>query len=496
MPGLICAFLLAATPHVVEVRSLPRSIRPEAQMETEEMPIPEDLPVPPEFIRREGEPMIAQPIEVAPSAAQTLQTFVALDDDNSSFPPDTNGAAGLSHLVTILNTQMRIQTRGGAVLQTISTRTFFNAVRNNGRVFDPHVIYDPRANRWMIAAVSDQKIISTGSRTGSALLVGVSRNSNPLDLWDLYRYDSATDIWYDFPQIGFDDETITISLNTYALSDDHFVRSTLYVINRAAPADVFNRIDYAGNGGTLTPTISMDIGNRTFLVQRWNANFQGAGYIRLYAISSAGVTPITFISTPTPWTNSGAGDTDFAPQLGKTQKIDSGDDRMQSAILRNGVIWSVQAAFYPATTPSRAAINWWRLTTTGTVLSRGTIEDPTAAFHYAYPSLAVNRRNEGLIGCSRFTATGYASAAYVIVSSDTPTIYKQGEAPYFKIGTGLRNRWGDYSATSIDPVNDLDFWTVQEYAATPSTNFDKWGTWWAQVTTTVPATTKRRSTRH
>ena len=26
------------------------------------------------------------------------------------------------------------------------------------------------------------------------------------------------------------------------------------------------------------------------------------------------------------------------------------------------------------------------------------------------------------------------------------------------------NRWGDYSSTVVDPVNDTDFWTVQEYA--------------------------------
>ena len=58
-----------------------------------------------------------------------------------------------------------------------------------------------------------------------------------------------------------------------------------------------------------------------------------------------------------------------------------------------------------------------------------------------------------------------------------------GESPYVGIGTRSgSNRWGDYSATLVDPVNDLDFWTMQEYAATPPSNrTGAFGTWWAQV---------------
>src|SRR5206468_12969140 len=52
---------------------------------------------------------------------------------------------------------------------------------------------------------------------------------------------------------------------------------------------------------------------------------------------------------------------------------------------------------------------------------------------------------------------------------------------YFKTFGGTENRWGDYSNTSVDPTNDTDLWTIQEYAATPSGGFDRWGTWWGKV---------------
>jgi hypothetical protein len=65
-------------------------------------------------------------------------------------------------------------------------------------------------------------------------------------------------------------------------------------------------------------------------------------------------------------------------------------------------------------------------------------------------------------------------------------VLKAGEASYFKdFGSG-RNRWGDYSATVVDPLNDQDMWTLQEYAASPKGSSDQWGTWWGMVSLAQP----------
>lgn len=101
----------------------------------------------------------------------------------------------------------------------------------------------------------------------------------------------------------------------------------------------------------------------------------------------------------------------------------------------------------------------------------------------------MNKNNDVLIGYSRFSAGTYASAGYAFrKSSDAPNtlqpevLFKAGEASYFKdYGTG-RNRWGDYSATVEDPQNDVDMWTIREYAALPQGGVDRWATWWAGVT--------------
>src|SRR5439155_4788512 len=144
--------------------------------------------------------------------------------------------------------------------------------------------------------------------------------------------------------------------------------------------------------------------------------------------------------------------------------------------------------------PTRNAVQWWQLTTAGAVQQRGRIDDASGATFYAYPSIAVNANSDVLIGYSRFSASQYASGNYSFRQScnaantlQSDAVLKEGEGPYYKIGmTSQKNRWGDYSSTVVDPVNDLDMWTIQEYAATPvgtgATNGNgRWATWWGKV---------------
>ena len=41
-----------------------------------------------------------------------------------------------------------------------------------------------------------------------------------------------------------------------------------------------------------------------------------------------------------------------------------------------------------------------------------------------------------------------------------------------------RNRWGDFSITTVDPSDDTTMWTIQEYTS----GANKFGTWWAKLT--------------
>jgi len=157
-----------------------------------------------------------------------------------------------------------------------------------------------------------------------------------------------------------------------------------------------------------------------------------------------------------------------------------------------------QTIFLPASGPAtRCSVQWWELTagginpnetvSGGTVIQRGLIDDPISGRFFAYPSIAVNRRFDVLVGYSRFGASQFPGANYAFrIDADIfstlrdDTVLKSGQAPFFVDGGGI-NRWGNWSATTVDPNNDTDLWTVQQYAAAPFSGSDRWGTWWGRV---------------
>ena len=90
-------------------------------------------------------------------------------------------------------------------------------------------------------------------------------------------------------------------------------------------------------------------------------------------------------------------------------------------------------------------------------LEMGFVEDPLGEHFYAYPSLAVNARDDALIGFARFSPNEYASGAYALRAASDPAgltrsdaILRAGQAPYVKLGAGGRNRWGDYSDLTVE----------------------------------------------
>jgi len=151
------------------------------------------------------------------------------------------------------------------------------------------------------------------------------------------------------------------------------------------------------------------------------------------------------------------------------------------------MVWGVHT-IVSTTKPVHSGIRWWRMPMSGAAADTGTIDDPAAHNFYAFPSIAVNRLGGALISYSLFSADRYPTAAYAYRdpsgTMSATGILKDGEA------IPLTTRWGDFTTTVVDPLNDLDFWSVQPYA-----NDQLWATWWGQIT--IPAAPARvRAVRH
>lgn len=417
-------------------------------------------------------------------------TFAGLMDDGTSIPPDVNGAAGLNHLMQTLNTDVRISDRNGNELFTTSLDAWWNPMPGIGSIFDPKIVYDPYQSRWIM-------ITPRGSdAANSKIYIGVSTTDNPLDDWNYYWIETDPDhiLWFDYPNLGFNKNWITIGgiMRNSSFEAVEFVVFAMDKMSAYAGDEepVFSRFTTT-LGSAIVPAFTYDsVSEEMYLISTGDGNVDDYGYVNLFKLSGETENPVFglkgSIGIPEPWENwSYENHGDFLPQLGSSEKLNSVDARMHTMIHRNDKLWAVHHVYLPAANPQRCAIQWWNIDTSGVILQRGTIEDTSNEFSFAYPSIAVNANEDVFIGHGVFSSSQYAGAGYSYKDhlDDSGSmrdyyLYKEGMAPYYKTYGGGRNRWGDYSAVFVDPVHDVDFWAMHEYAELPSGS-DQWGTWWA-----------------
>ncbi|MCI0743938.1 MAG: hypothetical protein L0Y58_00905, partial [Verrucomicrobia subdivision 3 bacterium] len=454
-----------------------------------------------------SEPLASEAL--SPEVAETpftqtpspVASFEALLSDGTAFNPDTQGAVGPNHLMVALGTEVRIQTRSGAEISRMSLDAWWAPTAAGvTNIFDPRIVYDPYGQRWIFSANNNPGGATPG------LLLAVSSSSDPTGPW--YRRfipisTPSRNVFADSPVVGFNRHWIVLSTDTYTNSSPfNFGGAEIYVYNKTnlyangnlAPMKT-NYVTLVGGipyqPGGLMPVITYDPNIATnYLVSVWDwSDSQGRGVLSIYRISGPVTAPVFTESTlpfADPWEDTPE-QLNTGPQAGTANRVALGDSRLTSATFRGGTIQCAHTVFLPVGAPTRAAAQWWEFSES-TTFHQGRIDDPSGAIMYAYPSLAANRNNDIVIGYTRFSTTSFPSAAYRYRDAFDPAdtlrneiIFKPGNAAYFRTNSFGQNLWGDWSATTIDPLNDTDFWTIQEYAEFPQGTTSRWGTWWAHV---------------
>jgi len=429
--------------------------------------------------------LASQSYSSAPSYPIILDNgFQAIPDNNTSIPPDTMGAAGPNHLMATLNTQVRIQNKSGSSISTVSLNSFWSSVNGGSDSFDPKIYYDAGANRFIFTAMDDAWAPASG------ILIGVTETSDPTGNWFLWKVDAdSTDTyWADFPSIGFNSKWIAFSANMYANSDGSPNGCKIWVFDKTntyANNLLICRV-FSTNFQTMVPCVTF--GNEQDLYTVESGWYLGLDdYVRIDKITGPLYSPtfnyvrsIIVPSALTPTT---------APQLGGIRKIENGDMRISSSpVFRFGHIFFTYCG--KKLSPERNVIVWGELDPNSpNAVQTGIVQETSVPIYYAFPSIAVNSQTSIVLGFAGFSTGIYASAYYTgrertdpPHTMRSPRLLKAGEDYYYKTFSGSDNRWGDYSATCIDPADDFSFWTIQEYAM-PEFNatYDRWGTWWGKI---------------
>ncbi len=466
-------------------------------------------------VNQHGQGVTQQPLSptsfselpLTPMAVPTL-SFDALLDNHTSIPPDTYGSVGPSHVMTMLNTQVRIQTKAGDTVSTVTLATFWTSIA--GSKFDPKVNYDSSSGRWL--AVVD----ANGNLATSKICFAISATSDPTGTWTFYEFDAdaADATWADYPGFGHNATWIAITHNMFTVAGSPaFVGSKMWVIDKstavaggALTTTVFaTSFDVAGGFGgfTLQPCLTFGAEPTLYIVDNSGLSASGIFYIRISRITGTGPAPVWSVQPGSPFAGTGLfpvtnnfffTQTD-APQSGIATLVETNDPRMLNAVFRNSRIWCTHSAALPVGGPStRTAVFWYQLNPAAMpapIVQSGVL-DGGAGIHHFFPSISANTSDAACIGFSRSDATKFVEAVYSGRLPGDPlgtmpfgiAVFKVGESSYTKFFGGPRNRWGDYSNTCVDPSDGITFWTIQEYAGTKvgaGVDDGRWGTRWAKI---------------
>jgi hypothetical protein len=478
-------------------------------------------------------------LTAAPAPLSTIEAINYTQDaalnGGDIIPPDPIAAAGPAHVVNVVNDAIQWYTKAGVQQQSESTFDFFAPAFTNFLVnppdlmSDPKVLYDQYQGRFVVSMLA-LSFSLLGGADESHIVVAVSKDSNPNDGWWFQAVDSnvtigQTDYFPDFPQLGIDQNAVYLTGNMFDFpSQTAYGGSRLWILGKSAlyagGTSTVNIYDPATLSGATTGLQTLEpahmygtspAGTSEFLVSATDENdvefhdLNGADYINVVSIHNPLNSPtftdqfIMLGSTPAAANIESASLPGPAPQASGDPPIETNDGRVLSAVWRNNALWAVNT-INPITGPDagQATAHWYKVdTTTPAALAladQGSVggEDIAPGTWTYMPSIAVDGAGDMAIG---FSASGDNLLAGAYYTGRRPTdppgtvetsaALAAGQDGYIRtLGSGV-NRWGDYSAISVDPSDDKTFWVYNQYALTRDPNPDingedgLWGTRYA-----------------
>jgi peptidase C25-like protein len=445
--------------------------------------------------------------------------------ETGAFPPDTMGAVGPTQFVVFLNGRLRTfnKTTGVAdAVINVDSDVFFASVITPPGVgevaftSDPMVRFDRLSNRWFLVIIDVVLNAATGATTkANRVLIAVNdAASNGVisgaTIWTFYQFQGDATLFTDYESLGIDASALYIGGNMFTLAGT-FNSTKGFVIPKAPALTASPLTVWAFSGLVATPTgagpytprgvdnynpANTGVTAEGYFIGVDNATFNTLMLRRVTNPGSLGPAPTISanISIATPLT------TRFpvlVPHLGNTGgtggRLDALDDRLFSAHIRNGRLWTAHSIGVNNTgvagaTNNRNACRWYELQniiTPGTpsVLQSGTLFDNNVVNdanqrNYWITTIMVSGQGHAALGCS-IGGTNERVNAFTtgrLVGDTLGTLrdgpggiafpgYTASATAYNPPGDpgGPSRRWGDYSYTSLDPKDDMTMWTIQQY---------------------------------
>lgn len=453
--------------------------------------------------------------------------FTAIAVNNAAnpliIPPNAHGAVGPEQYILMSYNAIRSfnKSSGNADgILDIDAMSFFNALSN-----DVRITYDPFAQRWFLSCVSINPDTDIPDKIILAMSPGpVIRKCSKWTFFTIPNTTLAPQIKpsgtaaLNYQQVATDEHAVYISADTFDQHNNFCGTSTIVLLKNKLLAGSSSGTVFSGifpgtsqkTASEVTPPANNfdEHPNYAYLINASN-NVYGSGKtytkIYMYRILDPWTTepilgPMVTITVPA------YADPANAPHkgnlMGSHGYLQTGDCNLTTPHIRNHQLYvchTTQVDCCGNGTPEgdRVGVRWYQFDLTGdttgnggglesaatvpALIQSGTLYDSlsrTGPRFYFNPSLITNRFNDLMIGCTIAGKKKYANAliaarnsSHELGSMSIETEITNSNHPYnfgpypLKQDGNIGQRWGDLSSMCVDPVNDTDIWSTQEFAA-------------------------------
>jgi hypothetical protein len=474
-------------------------------------------------LRPRNETQVVQP-NVLPTPSLTFDGVSAADEGNSVAPPDTNGDIGPNHYVQAVNNRVGIFDKNGNLLVPFFTQSSLFAplggLASQVDRGDPIVLYDRMADRWLISQFAFTALNAPPYHEA----IAISKTGDPTGGYYLYDFVLPGNEFPDYPKFGVWPDGYYMTTNQFTNGGPFngggafaFDRAKMLVGDPTAGLIYFSlNLTFEPNGifgmlpadqdGLLPPPAGAPNVFLYFIAGEFG-DAAGDG-LRLFDFHADFTTPAssTFLERSEspmalaafdPRNPNGRGDIEQPPPAGNnaTDRLDSlSSDTMfrLQYFNRNGTesLVSNFTVNVSGVAPTNAAnyqagFRYFELRKASPATPYAVVEQATFAPAPISGATGTNRwMGSAAIDNQENLAVAYSASSTTINPSlnfagrafnDPPNGLFQGEATLFA-GPGVQrvtgNRWGDYSALTIDPADDCTFWFTSEYYTTNNAQFN------------------------
>ncbi|HEU0318978.1 MAG TPA: hypothetical protein VFR49_16710, partial [Solirubrobacteraceae bacterium] len=313
----------------------------------------------------------------------------------------------------------------------------------------------------------------TAGLAGGASEIDLAVATDPLGAWTIYDVHNEGRL-QDQPKLGISSDKVTISWNDNGNSgpEEYKViqKAGLVARHGTVPGVIWGPDSSRLN---VVPAIQLSSGNTAFAIFH---NYASATIGVMSFTGTPGVSPVSFTETDRAVARTSAPPNATQPAEASgspSPKLDTGDDRLESAVWRSGNLWASgnDTCRFRTDTSSRSCLRVIHVLTGGMTVARD-VDITMIGADVMYPAVVVDRSNDIWISFASSSASQFAAAEVaeadtgVIGASIGANIYASGSGAidYSGCAKNSRTRFGDYSGAASDPAREgQGVWVAAEF---------------------------------